>query len=154
MPTAETFAIAPAGARPLWFLVPVFLLWLAGMAFLGVVWFGSQRARFEVSPAGLRLRGDLYARLIPASRLRGGAARLVDLRTAPEYRPTRRTFGTGLPGYAAGWFRLASGEKVLLYLTDRTRAVYIPTRDGYAVLVSPADPPALLAALQRVAPGP
>lgn len=153
MPTAETFAIAPAGTRPLWILLPAFLVLLGGMALLGAAWFGSQRASIEVSPAGLRLRGDLYARLIPTSQLRGGAARLVDLRTAPEYRPTRRSLGTGLPGYAAGWFRLASGEKALLFLTDRTRAVYIPTRAGYAVLVSPRDPPALLAALARVAPG-
>jgi Bacterial PH domain len=153
MPTAETFAIAPAGTRPLWILLPAFLVLLAGMALLGAAWFGSQRASIEVSPAGLRLRGDLYARLIPASQLLGGAARLVDLRTAPEYRPTRRTLGTGLPGYAAGWFRLASGEKALLFLTDRRRAIYIPTRAGYAVLVSPVDPPALLAALERIAPG-
>lgn len=153
MPTAETFAIVPAGTRPLWFLVAVFLVLLAGMAVLGATWFGSQRASFEVSPAGLRLHGDLYARLIPAAQLRGGAARLVDLRTSPEYRPTRRTIGTGLPGYAAGWFRLASGEKALLFLTDRSRAVYIPTRAGYAVLVSPTDPQAMLAALQRLAPG-
>jgi len=153
MPTAETFVIAPAGTRPLWFLIPALLVLLAGMALLGATWFGSQRASFEVSPAGLRLRGDLYARLIPAAQLQGGAARLVDLRTTPQYRPTRRTVGTGLPGYAAGWFRLATGEKALLFLTDRSRVVYIPTRAGYVVLLSPADPAGLVAALQRVAPG-
>jgi hypothetical protein len=43
--------------------------------------------------------------------------------------------------------RLRNGEKALLYLTDRSRAVYVPTHDGYSVLLSPADPDAFLAAL-------
>ena len=71
----QTFAILPAGTRILWVLVPVFMLLLGGLALgaavLGGAWYGSQRASFEVSPAGLRLRGDVYGRLIPASQLRG-----------------------------------------------------------------------------------
>jgi hypothetical protein len=37
--------------------------------------------------------------------------------------------------------------KGLLFLTDRSRTVYVPTTDGYALLISPADPESLLAAL-------
>jgi hypothetical protein len=37
---------------------------------------------------------------------------------------------------------------VLVYLTDRTRAVAIPTNLGFSVLVSPADPENFLAALR------
>src|SRR5206468_4079591 len=80
-------------------------------------------------------RGDVYGRLIPASQLRGAAARIIDLRSDAEHRPRRRTFGTGLPGYAAGWFRLRNGEKALLFLTDWTHVVYVPKRAGYAVLM-------------------
>jgi hypothetical protein len=58
-----------------------------------------------------------------------------------------RTLGTGLPGYKAGWFRLGNGEKALVYLTDLERAVYVPTRAGYSLLLSPADPQAFLNAL-------
>jgi hypothetical protein len=151
----QTFAILPAGTRTLWVLVPLFVLLLgglgAGAAVLGGAWYGSQRATFEVSPAGLRLRGDVYGRLIPASELRGTAARIIDLRSDAEHRPRRRTFGTGLPGYAAGWFRLHNGEKALLFLTDWTHVVYVPTRDGYAVLLSPGAPEAMLRAIQQIA---
>ncbi|HYG81514.1 MAG TPA: PH domain-containing protein, partial [Pyrinomonadaceae bacterium] len=59
------------------------------------------------------------------------------------------TMGGAFPGYASGWFRLANGEKALLYLTDRRKAVYIPTADGYSVLISPNNPDAFLAALRR-----
>jgi hypothetical protein len=55
--------------------------------------------------------------------------------------------GTGLPGYQAGWFRLRNGEKALVYLTDRRRAVYVPTTAGYDVLLSPEDPDGFLRAL-------
>lgn len=65
---------------------------------------------------------------------------MVDLRLEPSRKPASRTMGTGLPGYAAGGFRLGNGEKALLYLTDRTRAVYVPTHDGYSVLLNPHDP--------------
>jgi len=119
---------------------------------LGVSLIGMRNARFEVSSAGLRLRGDLYGRIIPAVDLRGGSARLVDLNESTEYQTARRTVGTGLPGYRAGWFRLRNGEKALLYVTDPTRVVYIPTRAGYSVMLSPRDPEALLNAVRAVSP--
>jgi hypothetical protein len=58
--------------------------------------------------------------------------------------------GTGLPGYKAGWFRLRNGERALLYLTDRARAVYGPTSAGYGLLLSPAEPDAFHAALRSM----
>ncbi len=151
---AETFPIAPASSRPLWFFIPVAILLLAVAASLLMTALGPSRARIELSPAGLALRGDIYGRrLIPAASLRGGAARIVDLDREPELAPRWRTMGTGLPGYKAGWFKLSNGEKALLSLTDQHRAVYVPTSGGFALLVSPAQPDSFLAALRRVAPG-
>ena len=58
--------------------------------------------------------------------------------------------GTGMPGYQAGWFRLQNGDKALVYMTDSRRAVYVPTTEGYAVLVSPADPDAFVSAVSTL----
>jgi hypothetical protein len=148
----EVFPIAPGSAKPLWFLVPVFLILLGAAALLFYSVTGARNALFEVSPAGLRLKGDLYGRMIPAEDLRGGASREVDLRQARELTPTLRTMGTALPGYQAGWFRLRNGEKALLYVTERSRVVYVPTRRGFSVLLSVVDPEGLIASLRRVAP--
>ena len=52
----------------------------------------------------------------------------------------------------AGWFRLRDGERALLYVTDPARVVYLPTADGYSVMLSVADPAAFIASLQRHAP--
>jgi len=144
----QVFPIAPADARPFWFVVLVAVVIVAVLALLITTARGSRTSRFEVSSAGLRLRGDLYGRLIPIHQLRLEGARRVVLAREAELQPTRRTMGTGLPGYQAGWFRLRNGEKALLYLTDQARAVYIPTTLGYSVLLSPLDPDAFLAALR------
>ena len=147
----ETFAIVPSTARPLWVVVPVALLLLGVIALLFATTSGGRRARFEVSERGLRLRGDLYGRLIPPTSLRAAEARVVDLRAERELEPRRRTLGTAMPGYRAGWFRLRNGEKALLYVTDSRRAVYVPTTEGYSLLLSPQRPEEFLTRLREVA---
>ena len=151
----QEFLIAPAASRAMWFLVLVpgiVIVLVVGV--LGSALMGARGARFEVSLAGLRLRGDLYGRLIPVDQLRAESASRVDFTAMPELRPARRTMGTGLPGYRAGWFRLKNGERALLYLTDETRAVYVPTTAGYSVLLSPREPDRFLEALRTVSARP
>ena len=146
----QVFTIAPAGMKPLWVLLPVALILVVVVSVLALSVWGSRGARFELSASGLHLRGDLYGRLIPAASLRTGAARRVDLDVNPEFRPRWRTLGTGLPGYQSGWFRLANGERALLYLTDRRKAVHVPTASGYSLLISPDDPDAFVTALRAL----
>ena len=151
---SEVFHIVPAAARWTW-LVPAGLLsvvLIGGLTLLGLSMRGSKHATFEVSPTGLRVRGDLYGRMLPASQLRGGAARIVDFDRERSLRPQRKTVGTAIPGYRSGWFRLANGEKALLYLTDLRRAVYIPTRNGYVLLLSVDRPNEFVERLRAIAP--
>ena len=147
----ELFVIAPMTERAtsLLLILPLLIVLLV-IGVLGASVMGARSARFEVSPIGLRLRGDLYGRLIAAAALRTDEAKRIDFDASPDLRPRRRTMGTGLPGYRSGWFRLQNGESALVYLTDSTRAVYIPTSEGYSVLVTPSDPDAFLAAVRRL----
>lgn len=149
----ESFPIVPGTSRGLWAFLAVILLILAlaGLLMIATVR-GSRASTFELSDAGLRLRGDLYGRMIPADSLRGGAARIVDLASSPDLQPRWRTIGTAFPGYRAGWFRLRNGEKALVYLTETSRTVYVPTRKGYSVLLSPRQPERFLDRLRAVAP--
>ena len=144
----QEFVIAPAGMKPLWILVPVAIALGLVVAILSGSVLASNRARFELSAEGLRISGDLYGRLIPPASLRIDEARRVDPAVSAELRPARRTLGGAFPGYQSGWFRLANREKALLYLTDRRKAVYIPTTEGYSVLISPNDPDGFLSALR------
>jgi len=144
------FPIAPADSRYFWLLIPVIVILLAAIALLATSLRGAHASRFEIRADGLRLEGDLYGRLLPKSQLRVDLARRVDLTREEQLRPKWRRIGTALPGYQSGWFRLRNGEKALLYLTDRTRAVYIPTTAGYSLLLSPGDPDGFLAQLRNV----
>lgn len=145
----ETFSIVPGNVRMLWLALPLLLVILGAGALLAYSLSSARTARFEVSAAGLRLRGDLYGRLVPAAVIRADAARAVDLGAERALAPAMRTMGTAVPGYRAGWFRLRGGERALLYVTDPSRVAYVPTTAGYAVLVSVADPAAFVASLQR-----
>ncbi len=145
----SVFPIAPAESRYLWFFLPIAAVLVGAMIILAVSLRGARDSTFEVFADSLRLRGDLYGRTIPRSQLLTDLARRVDFRMEPELLPKWKRVGTGLPGYQSGWFRLRNGEKALLYLTDRTRAVYVPTSAGYSLLLSPQDPDGFLAALRN-----
>ena len=147
------YPMVPAGPKPLWLFIPAMLLMLGGIALLFATTHGSQLSRFIVTDEALRLRGDLYGRTIALRELQLDRARIADLAMEPTLKPASRRVGTGAPNYAAGWFRLRSGEKALLYLTDRTRALYIPTHSGYSLLLSPDRPEEMLADLRRRASG-
>jgi len=147
----QVFSFAPgpsmgAPLLPLLIVVPVLL----------VVWyliFAPRLVRFEISPQGLRIRGDLfYSRAIAASDLMLEGARPLDLTATPEYKPKWRTNGTGMPGYKAGWFKLQNGQKALLFVGDPKRVVYIPVRSGYSLLLSVGDTEQFLAALHNAVP--
>ena len=143
------YSIIPAGRAPLWFFLGIAVLLIGVLGIVGATLVGSRMSRFELSDRSLRLRGDLYGRTIPLEKIVADRARAVDLRLEPSLRPRSRRAGTSLPGYSAGWFRLDNGEKALLYLTDRTRVVYIPVRDGYSLLLSPHDPAGMVADLRE-----
>jgi hypothetical protein len=142
----------PSASAPSWLLLlPGVLIPLAIAALLGSLASSTRRVRFVVSDEGLRIQGDLFGRLIPRSLLRVEDARILDLKKEPARKPWLRTFGVGMPGYSSGWFRLKDRGKGLLFLTDHSRAVYLPTTEGYALLISPADPEGFLAALKALA---
>lgn len=148
----ETFKIVPAGTNPVWlygflfFIVALFVVlgWVVQRSVTG-----ATASTFIVSETGLKIKGDLYGRTIPMKELRLQEAKAVDLAASEELRPKWKRAGTSFPGYQSGWFTLRSGEKALLYLTDRSRVAYLPTQKGYSVLLSVEDPHQLIASLRR-----
>jgi hypothetical protein len=146
----EVFPIAPASGRSVLFglviLAPVVLLLL-------YLTLAPRLVRFEVSREGLRIRGELYGRKIPGDQLVLGQAKPLDLNTDTTYRLSRRTNGIGMPGYKSGWFRLENGEKSLVFVTDQSRVAYIPTTEGFSVLLSVERPQEFLNRLRQAVGG-
>jgi len=149
----ETFEMVPAPAKAMWLLGGISLLLVSLLVLFGFLAYSARNAKFEITNDGLRIRGALCGRFIPASHLLLEEAEHLDLRHGGPYRPKWRTMGTGLPGYLSGWFKLKNGEKGLLYVTDYSRVVKVPTRDGYTLLLSVEDPHRFLEALKRLERG-
>ncbi len=145
----DVFAISPATPKPLWFLTIICVLLAVVVVALAYTAYSARNSRVELGVEGIRLVGDFWGRAIPLEQLDTGGARILNLGRDSEYAPKRRTLGTGLPGYASGWFRLRNGEKALVYLTNRQQVVYVPTVAGYSLLLSVEEPERLISKLQQ-----
>lgn len=132
----RTFDITPASSTPLIFIAVIGLIFLLLLGFFARIGYSTRNTKFEISDQGLRINGGIYGRFIPKEEIATENIKTIDLTTYPEYQPRIRTNGIGLPGYAEGWFRLKNKEKALLFVTDRSNVVYVPTRQGYSVLLS------------------
>ena len=144
----EVFPIVPASAKPIGFLAVVCVILLVILVLLAYTAYSARNSRIEVGDGQLRIVGDLWARSIPIGSLALERAAVLDLGNSPDHIPKRRTFGTGLPGYASGWFRLGNGEKALAYLTQRHSVLYVPTALGYSLLLSVERPRELIESLR------
>lgn len=147
----HVFPIVPASGKAVWTLAAIALFLLALVGLLVYTGYSARHVRFEVSPGGLRIVGDVYGRTIPLNSLVLAEAGPVDLRRSSEYAPRWRTNGTGLPGYQAGWFQLSNGQRALVFVTDPRRVVRVPTTEGFTVLLSVENPEDFLASLRATA---
>lgn len=136
----------PPGAFWMWGV----LLGVPGAASLLVLWitFQSRRTMFELTSEGLRIRSGIYGRRIPWASLKLDEMKLVNIKSAPDRLDLLRINGAGMPGYHCGWHRNWKDKaSYLLFVTDPTRVVRIPTRDGYTLLISPAASESFMSAL-------
>lgn len=118
---------------------------------LGIAW-SMGGNRLDVDTDTVTLQAARFNRMQkPLAALDGAHARAGDLAQMPEARTTLRTNGVGLPGYSAGWFRLARSGRALLMVTDPTRVIVLPFADGEMMIASVEDPAATLARLRDAA---
>jgi hypothetical protein len=109
----------------------------------------ARHASFTLTVQGLRIGPGIYGRTIPWGKIDISGVRVINLDIEKEYQPSWRMNGAGLPGYSAGWFKLRNKEKALLFITDRSRIVYIPTTEKYSVLLSVRESEAFAGALRK-----
>jgi hypothetical protein len=145
----ETFRMIPAGNGMLWLVGVVAVMLVGVLALLGWLALSSKRVELAVEPGVLVIRGGPYGRRLSLADLDLERARPVDLTAERELQARWKTNGAALPGLQQGWFRLRNKGKVLLFVTDRTRVLHVPTTDGWDLQVSVEHPEALLAALRK-----
>ncbi len=136
----DLFPITPAPAKTIWILFAICTVIAIIAGALAYTAWSSRNVVVALDAEGIRIKGDFWGRTVPYASVDPAGARVIGFSTSPELATRRRTFGTALPGYASGWFRLQNGEKALAYLTRRNGIAYVPTRAGYSLLLSVDEP--------------
>ncbi|PTA73623.1 MULTISPECIES: PH domain-containing protein [unclassified Stenotrophomonas] len=132
------------GGSAAWSLVMIAALGIG----LGLAFF---RRRVEFDGTVLDVRSTMYRRRVPVAQLQLDRAEVVDLGRDRRYAIRFKTNGYSMPGFHSGHFRLQGGGKGFALVTDRSRVLVLPVRDGSTLLLSLERPQALLDALRKVA---
>jgi hypothetical protein len=147
----KVFGIIPASAgtyATVWVLgIIVGLILLAVIGMFIMSGYQSRHMTFTVTDDGLKLGPGLYGRFIPREEIDLTGVSAVNLNVESGYKPTWRMNGIGLPGFSGGWFKLKNKQKVLMFVTDKARVVYIPTHKDYALMLSVKEPGEFVAAM-------
>ena len=136
---------SPAPPRIAWLTVPFVL------AVGAVLALAMRRRRIVLDHRTLRVEATFYTKTLPVESIDLDKARVLSLEEHTDLAPMLKTNGFSLPGFKAGHFRLRNLGKAFCLMTDRTRVLTLPLRDGGLVLVSPARPGDLLATLRELA---
>lgn len=108
----------------------------------------AHRMRAELTPDALRLVGSPYGRRIPRTMLCTSKARVVGP-DEDEYVPRTRVNGLRLGAVEMGWFAMKAAKRVLVFKTGPYAALFVPTTEGYALLVTVERAGDLLDALRK-----
>lgn len=106
------------------------------------------RRKVWLQDGQLRVNAGINSLRVPVNELDIAHARIVNMDENPDYRLGFRTFGTQLPGYHAGHFRQGSGLKTFALVTAKQRVLLIPRQGERRIMLSLAQPQALLDALR------
>ena len=133
---------------PLWVRLAAGLILFAVSGLLGYFLYGGLRGTAIVGADAIGLKVPVYGRSIPMASIDKAGVRVITFGSSPHLRPRLRTNGMSVPGYHVGRFRLRNGSQAFATLTAMDReVVYVPLRDGTAVLLSVDDPKGFAGAL-------
>lgn len=176
MNNRKDFALSPVGANAKLFfagliLLPVILivviwwnnpsefsdipLWALGLMFgigpavLVAAAMGVRNPQAGLGMDGLSLKVSFIDKRWALNDIDRVNAALVNLESRQELRPKWKLWGAAMPGLSSGLFKLYDGRKAHVYITDRSKVVYLPTQSG-PVLLSLERPREFLDALQAL----
>lgn len=175
----KVFSIAKPGRIVNWFIAGLILLTLIPAAAIGyavchddslvgvvaavfagalisfadamLIWFGysARNIKYVIDEDSISIKNTLYGRTIEKSSILKKCIASVELNKHSIYKPVIRCNGVGMPGFGVGWFMLKNKQDGLLFVTDRSKVVCIPTLK-YMLLISVEDPAGFLQAIKEM----
>lgn len=107
---------------------------LSVVLFAAFAWF-LLRNEIVLDTQSLTVRAAFYERSVSRDDIDWNESRFIDTAGDSKLRPRVRVNGIGLPGYRAGWFRLANGARAFVLQTQGPLA-YLPVAGGEAFLLT------------------
>jgi len=107
---------------------------LSVILFAAFVWFLS-RNEIMLDAQALTVRAAFYERTVSRADIDWTESRFIDAARDSGLTPRVRVNGIGLPGYRAGWFRLANGARAFVLQTQGPLA-YLPVAGGEALVLT------------------
>ena len=129
-------------------------VWLAAIAIIlagAFIAWSIRRRRVVLEGDLLTVAAGANTTHVRTTDLDIAAARIVNLADTSTLKPGLKTFGTSMPGFHAGHFRLRDRSRAFVLLTDKTKVLALPERNGRMLLLSLERPQALLDALRTMA---
>jgi hypothetical protein len=145
----NVYPIVPPSPKVLWWYALLILVLVMPAGYLAVSAWKARRMRVEFSDLGVNVVGE-YTRFVARDSLLARDARIVDIAHEDDFELRRRTNGVGFPGYQVGWFETRGHGRVFAMVTNPHQVVYVPTRDGPALLLSVADPDRFIQQLREL----
>ncbi|MEP6632657.1 MAG: hypothetical protein ABJA62_00450 [Luteimonas sp.] len=115
--------------------------------------FAVRRNGIALDSHSIAITAAMRTKRVPLSALSLDEARVVELDERNDLRPFIKTGSVSFPGFHGGSFRLRNRCKAWVATVGGSKALRIPTRDDYDLLLQLRQPQALLDRLRDMARG-
>lgn len=126
------------------------LLAITLSVYVGIVLL-MRRHRLRMDATGLEVATTFYTRRLHWEQLRLDAARVVDIDERTELKPMLKSNGVAMPGFRSGWFRSRGFSRMLVATAGARRLLWVPTQEGYDLLLQPRKPAVALERMKQLA---
>ena len=116
-------------------LGPIVGIALTSLVLFGLIALLMTRNEIIFDDDTLRIRAGFYSHSVSRTAIDWQQSRIVDFKRQSDLKPGLRVNGIGLPGYQAGWFKLANGSRAFVLLTQG-QTVYLALKQGEGLLLS------------------
>ncbi len=134
LPVLTTWVAVFVANRALTVTVTGAVTALSVILFAALAWFLS-RNEIMLDGQALTVRAAFYERSVNRADIDWNESHFIDAARDSGLAPRVRVNGIGLPGYRAGWFRLANGARAFVLQTQGPLA-YLPVTGGEAFLLT------------------
>lgn len=139
--------LASAQAMPSWLLIFVLSITLGFMLSVtlglsAVLVYLLTRNEVAIREGKLHIKAGFFHQRVKLTEII--QPRITNLGLERDILPRKRRNGLRLPGYQVGWFTLNNKARAFVILTARNPVVYLPTKNGFSLLLSLKEPETFL----------